>query len=94
MSFIIDKNRVILKEPLVDIEEIFDLASKLKEIETDNLVIDMLNNYSLPSTIIGILRYLKDRGVEVEILVYNDLLYSLFNDLGLTDIFKVKKAKR
>ena len=94
MSFSIEHNKVIIKEPLVDIEKIFELANKLKHIESDEIIIDILNSYSLPSIIIGILRYLKDKGKKITILVYNDLLYSLFIDLGLKEIFKIKKLEK
>ena len=91
MSFEIKGNRFILNEPLVDIEEIFNLAKKLNEIKDDKVIIDMSNNYSLPSTIIGQLSLLKQNGKEVEIIVYDDLLYSLLKDLGLTDMFNILK---
>ena len=91
MSYKIEGNRVILNEPLTDVEKIFELANKLKELNTDKIIIDMANNYSLPSTIIGQLTFLKHQGTDVEIWVYDDLLYELFEDLGLTDMFEVKK---
>ena len=91
MSFEIKDNKIILNEPLVDIEKIFDLAKKLKEMNSDKIIIDMQNNYSLPSTIIGQLTFLKSNGVEIEIWVYDELLYSLLEDLGLTQMFKVVK---
>ena len=59
--------------------------------DKDLIILDMKNNYSLPSTLIGKLRVLKENGVKVEIWVYNDLLYSLFEDLGLNDLFEIKK---
>ena len=91
MSYKIEGNRVILNEPLTDVEKIFELANKLKELNADKIIIDMANNYSLPSTIIGQLTFLKHQGTDVEIWVYDDLLYELFEDLGLTDMFEVKK---
>ena len=91
MSFEIENNRVILNEPLVDIEKIFELVNKLKEIESETIIIDMKNNYSLPSTVIGELMFLKNKGLNIEIWVYDELLYSLLKDLGLTDMFKVIK---
>ena len=93
MSYRIDGNRVVINEPIVDIEEIFELATKLKEIKAKSLIIEIASDYSLPSTVIGILRYLKDKGCNIEIIVHSDLLYSLFSNMGLTDIFEVKKIK-
>ena len=92
MNYEIKDNRIILNEPLVDIEEIFELIKVLNSFKNrDSVILDMKNNYSLPSTLIGQLRVLKENGVKVEIWIYNDLLYSLFEDLGLTDLFEIKK---
>ncbi len=93
-SYKITGEKIIISEPLVDIEEIFELANKLKEIKTQSVVIEIENDYSLPSTIIGILRYLKDKGYSISIIVHSDLLYSLFSNMGLTDIFNVKKIEK
>ena len=94
MSYRIENNRVILDEPLTDVEKIFELASKLKDLDSNKIIIDMANNYSLPSTIIGQLTFLKHQGKDVEIWVYDKLLYELFEDLGLNDMFEVKMKKK
>ncbi len=94
MSFEIKDNKVIIYEPLVDIESIFDLVKNLKEIKATKIIIDMVNNYSLPSAIIGQLTALRDRGKEIEIIIYNELIFSLFRDLGLDKLFTLKKVDK
>ena len=97
MSFEIDGNKIIINKPLVDVEEAFDLANELNKIiekELENIIINMQNAHTLPSIIIGKLMVLKETGINIDIIIYDDFTYTLFNDLGLTSFFNVKLSKK
>jgi len=97
MSFEINGNKIIINKPLVDVEEAFDLANELNKIidkELENIIINMQNAHTLPSIIIGKLMVLKETGINIDIIIYDDFTYTLFNDLGLTSFFNVKLSKK
>ena len=93
MSFTIENNKIVINEPVVDVEFTFGLRNELKELDTEEIktiIIDMKGAHTLPSVIIGQLMFLKQKGIDIEITVYNDLTYTLFEDLGLSDKFNIK----
>ena len=97
MSFKITDNKILLKKPVVDVEYAFELVNELNKLDekgVGSIVIDMKNSHSLPSIVIGKLMILKEKGINIEIIIHSNLSYALFEDLGLTSIFDIKFDKQ
>ena len=93
MSFEIKENKIIIKEPLVDIESAFEFVKELNRLSqegVESISIDMRNAHSLPSVVIGKLMVLKEKGIKIEIIITNSISYTLFEELGLTSLFDIK----
>lgn len=95
MNFEVNDNKITITKPLVDVEAAFALVNELKNMSekgTKSIIVDMQNFNSLPSVVIGKLMVLKQKGIDVKIIVPNELAYTLFEDLGLLNVFDVKLA--
>ncbi len=96
MSFEIDGNKIVINQPIVDIESAFEFREELDKLSQQNLdeiILDMKNAHSLPSVVLGELMILKEQGVKIKIIIYNEFSYTLFEELGLTNIFDVELKK-
>lgn len=62
------------------------------KLSTKYIVVVLEDSISIISSIIGYMNklVLKD-GIELEVIVHDDNLYDLFDDLGLVQLFKVKR---
>ena len=98
MSFEIKENgKIIIDKPLVDVESAFELTNELNELSkkgVKEIILDMKNSHSLPSIVLGKLMVLKQQGVDIKIIIYNEFSYTLFEELGLTDVFKVELVSK
>ena len=86
-------NTVIVNEPIITIEQSEKVSSIIKEIgrNNDNIIIDVRNSFSFPSSVISVLEKLKDDGKKITIKVKEPVLYELFKDLNLDKIFTLIK---
>ena len=75
---------------------LFELSSKLDELAKEGkneIILDMRNAHSLPSVVLGKLMILKEQGIKIKIIIYNEFSYTLFEEFDLIDIFDVELKK-
>jgi len=85
-------NVVNIDSPVVTITDVEQLIQILNSKENEPQIILNIKSFSLPSSIIGELLRLSDKGVSVSINVYDDTLYELLEALKLTTKFKIRKV--
>jgi hypothetical protein len=85
-------NIININSPIVTIGDVEKFIQVLSNMENEAQIILNIKSFSLPSSIIGELLRLSDKGVNIVINVYDDTLYELLNDLKLTQKFKIRKV--
>ena len=93
MKVKVQGNIVIIDEPIITIEQSEEVSNIIKEVarNNDNIIIDVKNSFSFPSSVISVLEKLKDDGKKITIKVKEPILYELFKDLNLDKIFTLIK---
>jgi hypothetical protein len=85
------ENVININSPIVTINDVEKLVQLLSTKENESQIILNIKSFSLPSSIIGELLRLHDKGVNIVMNVYDETLYELLNDLKLTQKFKIRK---
>ncbi len=91
MKFEVNKNIININTPLISINDSEELLKILQQVSSKykSLIININNSFSLPSTIIGELELLRDKNIEITINVKDEILFELFQDLKLDEIFNI-----
>ncbi|ACM92354.1 conserved hypothetical protein [Nautilia profundicola AmH] len=92
MNLEIEGNVININSPVVTITDVEKLLQILRSKETEPQIILNIKSFSLPSSIIGELLRLNDKGVAVLINVYDSTLFELLEALKLTNKFKIRKV--
>ncbi|GAB6074500.1 hypothetical protein [Nautilia lithotrophica] len=90
MNIEIEGNVINVNSPVVTISDVERLIQILRSKENEPQIILNIKSFSLPSSIIGELLRLHDKGVAVLINVYDNTLYELLEALKLTNKFKIR----
>ena len=90
MNIEIEGNVINVNSPVVTISDVERLIQILRSKENEPQIILNIKSFSLPSSIIGELLRLHDKGVTVLINVYDNTLYELLEALKLTKKFKIR----
>ncbi|AZV46145.1 hypothetical protein C3L23_02330 [Nautilia sp. PV-1] len=91
MKIEINGNEININSPVVTISDVEKLLQILTSKENEPQIILNIKSFSLPSSIIGELLRLHDKGVAIMINVYDNTLYELLDALKLTQKFKIRK---
>jgi len=79
-----------------DIKTSTDIEKVKREIENilpnKQQIILNLDSYFLPSSLLGYLIFLNDKEKEICLYIKNDFLFEKLKELGLDDIFFIKKV--
>ena len=86
-------NVVNVKGNIKSLDDVYKLKSVLDSINYSSITINLYDSMAITSTLIGYLRKKINDGIQIFINVGNELLYELLDDLGLIDIFHVRKIK-
>lgn len=88
-------SKVTIKGNIKSISDYQNIKSALDTMKssTKHITVVLEESISIISSVIGYLNklVLKDN-VDLEIIVHDDNLYDLFDDLGLIQLFKVKRV--
>jgi len=87
-------NKIIVKGNVKSIKDFTNIKKAIDPIILHDkyIIIDLVDSISLTSSVIGYLSKLVNiDGVKIEMYVGDKGLYELLDDLGLIDIFKVKR---
>ena len=92
-NVLIKGNTIIIEKPIITINDSENVIHAIKEAARNfnNIVIDVKNSFSFPSSIIAVLEKLKDEGKKVTIKIKDPVLYELFKDLNLDQMFTLIK---
>ena len=90
MNIEIKGNVININSPVVTLSDVEQLVQILKSKENETQIILNIKSFSLPSSIIGELLRLHDKGVAISINVYDDTLYELLDALQLTKKFNIR----
>ena len=91
MDIQVNKNEIYINSPIVTLSDVEDVIKTLNSIQNTSQIILHIKSFSLPSTIIGELIRLHDKGIEITINVNDVTLYDLLDALQLTQKFKIRK---
>jgi len=90
MNIEIEGNVINVNSPVVTLSDVDRLVQILRSKENEPQIILNIKSFSLPSSIIGELLRLYDKGVSIVINVYDNTLYELLEALQLTNKFKIR----
>jgi hypothetical protein len=91
MNVDVQGNIININSPVVTLTDVEKLNQILRNKENEPGITLNIKSFSLPSSIIGELLRLNDKGVDITINVYDDTLYDLLDALELTTKFKIRK---
>ena len=86
-------NILNIKGNIKSIEDYETIKSEIEAIRKNyqNATINILDSFSITSSIIGYLYKITNEGFKINLYVKNEILYNLLNDLNLINLFNVKK---
>jgi len=90
MNIEIEGNVININSPIVTISDVERLIQILRNKENEPQIILNIKSFSLPSSIIGELIRLHDKGVAISINVYDNTLHELLDALQLTKKFNIR----
>ena len=85
-------NVININSPIVTLNDVEEVIKALNSKENETQIILNIKSFSLPSSIIGELIRLRDKGVSITINVEDSTLYELLNALNLTHKFTIRKV--
>jgi len=91
MDLQIQGNTIYIKSPIVTLNDVEEVIKTLNSLENESQIILNIKSFSLPSSVIGELIRLHDKGVSITINVEDPTLYELLDALQLTQKFKIRK---
>ena len=87
-------NKIVVKGNVKSIRDYEEIRNVIERVISTNkfVVIELVDSISLTSSVIGYLSKLVNvDDVKVELYVRDDGLYDLLDDLGLINLFRVKR---
>jgi len=96
MEMNVTGNRVVVKGNVKSVNNFKDIKIVIDRIisTSPHVIVELVDSISLTSSVIGYLsKLINVDGVMVELYVGDEGLYELLDDLGLVDLFKVKKLR-
>jgi len=90
MNVEIEGNVININSPIVTLSDVDKFIQILKSKENEPHLIINIKSFSLPSSIIGELLRLNDKGVAISLNIYDNTLYELLKALQLTNKFKIR----
>jgi len=90
----ISGNRIVVRGNVKSAEDYEEIKNAVDSIVANNgyVVIDLIDSISLTSAVIMYLSELVEKNqIVIEMYVGDNELYDLLNDLGVINLFKVKK---
>jgi len=90
MNIEIEGNVININSPVVTLSDVDKFIQILKSKENEPHLIINIKSFSLPSSIIGELLRLNDKGVAISLNIYDNTLYELLEALQLTNKFKIR----
>jgi len=90
MNIEIEGNVININSPIVTLSDVDKFIQILKSKENEPHLIINIKSFSLPSSIIGELLRLNDKGVAISLNIYDNTLYELLKALQLTNKFKIR----
>ena len=91
MNLQIHGNIININLPIVTLSDVEEVIKALNSKENESQIILNIKSFSLPSSVIGELIRLHDKGVSIVINVEDQTLYELLDALQLTQKFKIRK---
>jgi hypothetical protein len=92
MKIEVKGNVINIDSPIITLSDVRRVIEILSSKENESQIILNIKSFSLPSSIIGELLRLHDKGVSIVINVYDDDVYELLDTLNLTKKFKIRKV--
>jgi len=91
MDIQVNGNEININSPIVTLNDVEQVIKLLNSKENEPQIILNIKSFSLPSSVIGELIRLHDKGVAILINVNDETLYELLDALQLTQKFKIRK---
>ena len=91
MDLQIHGNIININSPIVTLSDVEEVIKALNSKENESQIILNIKSFSMPSSVIGELIRLHDKGVSIIINVEDQTLYELLDALQLTQKFKIRK---
>ena len=91
MNLQIHGNIININLPIETLSDVEEVIKALNSKENESQIILNIKSFSLPSSVIGELIRLHDKGVSIVINVEDQTLYELLDALQLTQKFKIRK---
>ena len=91
MDLQIHGNIININSPIVTLSDVEEVIKALNSKEDESQIILNIKSFSMPSSVIGELIRLHDKGVSIIINVEDQTLYELLDALQLTQKFKIRK---
>ena len=92
MNIKINENQIDINSSIITLSDVEEVIKALTSLENSSNIILNINSFSLPSSVIGELNRLYDKGVSITINIKDPVLYELLEALQLNKKFTIRKV--